>query len=77
MCRSIPEPRLPLQLVRCDRTRDPAGCGLLQLRHTVPGDLLYSSYWYPIFPGVVILVAVLALNTLADSLQKVLDPAQS
>ena len=37
---------------------------------------LYSSYWYPVFPGIVILVAVLALNTLGDNLQKVLDPAQ-
>ncbi|TMK58449.1 MAG: class I SAM-dependent methyltransferase [Actinobacteria bacterium] len=42
----IPEPKLPLQLVRCDPGRDPAACGLLQLRHSVPGDLLYSSYWY-------------------------------
>jgi SAM-dependent methyltransferase len=40
------EPRLPLQLVRCDRAADEAGCGLLQLRHTVPGSALYSSYWY-------------------------------
>jgi ABC-type dipeptide/oligopeptide/nickel transport system permease subunit len=38
---------------------------------------LYSSYWYPIFPGAVILLAVLALNTLGDNIQKVLDPAQS
>jgi ABC-type dipeptide/oligopeptide/nickel transport system permease subunit len=37
---------------------------------------LYSSYWYPIFPGIVILVAVLALNTLGDNLQRVLDPAR-
>lgn len=42
----IPEPRLPLQLVRCDPSRDPGACGLLQLRHTVPGSALYSSYWY-------------------------------
>jgi peptide/nickel transport system permease protein len=38
---------------------------------------LYSSYGYPIFPGLVILVAVLALNTLGDNLQKVLDPSRS
>ena len=38
---------------------------------------LYSSYYYPVFPGLVILVAVLALNTLGDSLQKVLDPSHS
>jgi ABC-type dipeptide/oligopeptide/nickel transport system permease subunit len=37
---------------------------------------LYSSYWYPIFPGIVILVAVLSLNTLGDNLQRVLDPAR-
>lgn len=37
---------------------------------------LYRSYWYPLFPGLVILVAVLALNTLGDHLQRVLDPAK-
>jgi peptide/nickel transport system permease protein len=37
---------------------------------------LYSSYWYPVFPGLVILIAVLALNTLGDNLQRVLDPAR-
>lgn len=36
---------------------------------------LYRSYWYSIFPGVIILVAVLALNVLGDNLQRVLDPA--
>ena len=38
---------------------------------------LYSSYTYAIFPGIVILVAVLAFNTLGDNLQKVLDPSHS
>ena len=38
---------------------------------------LYSSYTYAVFPGIVILVAVLALNTLGDSLQKVLDPSRA
>ena len=41
----IPEPRLPLQLVRCDSVQAGA-CGLVQLRHTVPGQSLYSAYWY-------------------------------
>lgn len=27
-------------------TRDQAACGLVQTRHTVPGSILYSSYWY-------------------------------
>jgi hypothetical protein len=42
----IPEPPLPLQLVRCDPSVTTQACGLLQLRHTVPGSFLYSSYWY-------------------------------
>lgn len=32
--------RAPLDLVLCTT------CHLLQLRHTVPGDLLYRNYWY-------------------------------
>ena len=42
----MPEPKLPLQLVRCDPVDDPAACGLVQLRHTVPGSALYYAYWY-------------------------------
>jgi hypothetical protein len=38
--------RVPLELVRCDTTRNESGCGLVQLRHTVPGAVLYRSYWY-------------------------------
>lgn len=38
--------RIPLELVRCDTTRNQDGCGLVQLRHTVPGAILYRSYWY-------------------------------
>lgn len=38
---------------------------------------LYRSYAYPLFPGAVILIAVLSLNVLGDNLQKVLDPARS
>ena len=34
----------PLELVLCDVNS--GGCGLVQLRHTVPGDLLYRRYWY-------------------------------
>jgi hypothetical protein len=42
----MPEPKLPLQLVRCDPVEHPGACGLVQLRHTVPGSALYHSYWY-------------------------------
>ncbi len=37
---------IPLELVRCDMTRDQDACGLIQTRHTVPGAILYRSYWY-------------------------------
>jgi SAM-dependent methyltransferase len=38
--------KIPLVLVRCDPTRDENACGLLQMEHTVPPEVLYSSYWY-------------------------------
>lgn len=38
--------RFPLSLVLCDRSKNPAGCGLLQLRETVDRDLLYREYFY-------------------------------
>jgi len=38
--------RIPLELVRCDTSRDQEACGLLQTRHTVQGAILYRSYWY-------------------------------
>jgi len=34
----------PLDLVLCNKKE--GGCGLLQLKHTVPGDLLYRKFWY-------------------------------
>lgn len=33
-------PKAPLELVLCQR------CRLLQLRHAVPGDMMYQQYWY-------------------------------
>lgn len=41
-----PQRRIPLTLVRCDPMRDETACGLLQMEHSVPPDVLYSSYWY-------------------------------
>ena len=38
--------RVPLTMTLCDRTRNPAGCGLLQLREEVDPDLLYRRYFY-------------------------------
>jgi hypothetical protein len=40
-------PRAPLKLVKCDNSRSPNWCGLLQLKHTVPPEEMYShSYGY-------------------------------
>ncbi len=38
--------RIPCTLVRCDPTRDEKACGLLQMQHSVPPEILYSAYWY-------------------------------
>jgi hypothetical protein len=40
------ERKVPLDLVRCDQEKDERACGLVQLRHTVPGDLMFASYGY-------------------------------
>lgn len=40
------ERAIPMELVRCDMTSDQEACGLIQTKHTVPGSILYSSYWY-------------------------------
>jgi SAM-dependent methyltransferase len=41
-----PMRKIPLSLLRCDSVRDERACGLLQMEHTVPPEILYSAYWY-------------------------------
>lgn len=41
-----PERRIPCSLVRCCPEEDENACGLLQMRHSVPPEILYSTYWY-------------------------------
>ena len=41
-----PTRKLPTQLVRCDVTQNEHGCGLLQLAHSFPPEILYANYWY-------------------------------
>ena len=41
-----PTRRIPLSLVRCDPMKDENACGLLQMEHSVPPEILYSAYWY-------------------------------
>ena len=38
--------KIPTTLVRCNPMLDEKACGLLQMEHTVPPEVLYSSYWY-------------------------------
>ena len=40
------EEKIPLELVRCDKSIDPKSCGLVQLRHTTPPNLMYDRYFY-------------------------------
>ena len=41
-----PMRKIPLTLLRCDPTKDEKACGLLQMEHSVPPEILYSAYWY-------------------------------
>ena len=40
-----PTRKVPTQLVRCDVAHDEDACGLLQLAHSIPPDILYTNYW--------------------------------
>ena len=42
----IPTRKVPLELVRCNPQLDERACGLVQLRHSFPPDLMYADYWY-------------------------------
>jgi SAM-dependent methyltransferase len=41
-----PTRKVPTQLVRCDVSRSEDACGLLQLAHSIPPEILYANYWY-------------------------------
>lgn len=38
--------KIPLIATLCDPEKSESACGLLQLRHTVPPEILYRTYWY-------------------------------
>src|ERR1700730_3081315 len=38
--------KVPFTMTLCDRSHNPDGCGLLQLREEVEQDLLYRRYFY-------------------------------
>ncbi len=41
-----PMRKIPCEIVRCNPERDETACGLLQLKHSVPPEILYAAYWY-------------------------------
>ena len=41
-----PTRKVPTQLVRCDVSSSEDACGLLQLAHSIPPEILYANYWY-------------------------------
>jgi len=38
--------KIPCTLVRCNPQTDENACGLLQMEHSVPPEILYAAYWY-------------------------------
>jgi len=38
--------KIPCVLVRCNPENDENACGLLQMEHSVPPEILYAAYWY-------------------------------
>ena len=41
-----PTRKIACSLIRCNPMLDENACGLLQMEHTVPPEILYSAYWY-------------------------------
>ncbi len=41
-----PMRKIPCQIVRCNPMADETACGLLQMKHSVPPEILYAAYWY-------------------------------
>ena len=40
------ERKIDCTLVRCNPEADENACGLLQMEHSVPSEILYAAYWY-------------------------------
>ena len=38
--------KIDCSLVRCNPEADENACGLLQMEHSVPSEILYAAYWY-------------------------------
>jgi SAM-dependent methyltransferase len=62
-----PTRKIPMELVRCDPMHDEKACGLLQMAHSVPPEILYSAYWYRSGTN----------NTMRTHLKEIADDAMS
>lgn len=59
--------KAPLELIRCNRELDPNACGLVQLRHSVPPNMMYERYFYR--SGI--------NQTMTDNLREIVQEAMS
>lgn len=41
-----PTEKIPCTLLWCDKEKNKDACGLLQMEHSVPPEILYDAYWY-------------------------------
>jgi len=44
--KAFPLRKTPNLVVRCDPSKDENACGLVQTKHSIPPEILYSNYWY-------------------------------
>jgi NDP-4-keto-2,6-dideoxyhexose 3-C-methyltransferase len=73
-----PQRKVPTRLVRCDTAVNEDACGLLQLAHSIPPNILYANYWYRSGTNATMRnhlaeIARSALQILAPFEQRVLD----
>jgi len=59
--------KFPLELIRCDPSRNSKACGLVQLKHSVFPDFLYGRYFY--MSGI--------NKTMTENLKEIVDQAIS
>lgn len=62
-----PMRKIPCEIVRCNPTEDENACGLLQMKHSVPPQILYAAYWYRSGTN----------NTMRNHLQGIAEQVQS
>ena len=60
--------KAPYELVFCNKKSD--GCGLLQLKHTVPGEILYKKFWYKSGINKTMIDALTDISSRAEKLVK-------